>query len=147
MDECVRQGLLCFAVTDPSMHVGNLSIFRGIKIDRGTILSKRGIVAKERAQDRRLCGHICCLRRLFVGDLVDERLETNDVAKELSFIAPVGAHLTRPVDEFDACHPFVYRQLGLSCKVVNVPYQTRHDLVHPRRGLGAHGLNHTLGEF
>jgi hypothetical protein len=81
-----------------------------------------------------------------VLDVRNLRFKANDVTDKLSFITSIGAHLASPVDELDACHPFVYCQLGFSCKVVDVSDEARHHLTQSRIRFGAHGTDNILRE-
>lgn len=97
-------------------------------------------------------------------DLVDERLQTQNVAEKLGFVAGVVGHLTTLVDllgasassnhlmassktyQFNTQLPFIHCQIDLPGEVMKMPDQWRHDLLQTRAGIWARGSDNGLGE-
>lgn len=75
------------------------------------------------------------------------RFKTDDVAKKLSLISLVVAHLSGRINHLHASHPLISGELHLSCKVVNMLDQRCHDLPRPGASLGSHGINDILSKF
>jgi hypothetical protein len=51
------------------------------------------------------------------------RFQSNDIADKLGLVPLVVAHLPSPIQELDALHPLVHRELILSGKVVYMLYK------------------------
>lgn len=76
----------------------------------------------------------------------DLRLKPNNITHQLALVPLCIGHLACPVDHLHALHPFIYGQLDFASPVVQMCDETCHDLFHSGRGLGAHSINHMLGE-
>jgi len=66
------------------------------------------------------------------------RFKPHNITHKLPFIPLVVAHLAGPVEEFDAFHPFAYREFDFAGEVMEVWDQCGHDFSHSGRRVGAH---------
>lgn len=62
-----------------------------------------------------------------MSNLVNQRLNTQNIADALSFVARWSTSLTDGVYEVDAGHPFVDCELGFAAEVVEVLDQVAED--------------------
>lgn len=152
-----------------AVHVDDLSVGRRVKGDGGAVVPVRRVVSPEGAEDCRCREAVGAVDGGGVGDVVDEagvrltvsmdgidqliremkdvRFHADDVAEQLSLVAPVVAHAPCLVDQLDAGHPLVGGELHLARKVVDVRDQGTHNLPQPGARLGPHGVNDILCEF
>ena len=118
--------------------------------DALTHLSSRGISAPEWSKDRSRGESVRGVRGKLIGLLVNKGFHSNDVKKELAFVALVIGHAAGFVDlkakgrsvsgtatkadlrayHLNACHLLVDHNLVFSGKVVHVSYQVGHELPH-----------------
>jgi hypothetical protein len=77
------------------------------------------------------------------------RLEAENVADAVRLVAGLVAldvDLAERVDELDAGLPLIDGELDLAGEVVEVADQSAEDLAMARAGLGAHAVDHLVGE-
>lgn len=79
--------------------------------------------------------------------LGDSRLQSNDIAKKLTFVPLGSTHLTRGIDQLHTGHPFIHRKIDFSGKIVNVTSESGHDLSQSGIRLWAHGFDDILRPF
>jgi len=81
-----------------------------------------------------------------VVDLVDEGLDTQDIAYPPCFISVLLVSLTDGIDVVDTENPFILGELDLSAKVVQMPDQGGEDFSVSGFRLGAHKVDNMLCE-
>jgi hypothetical protein len=74
------------------------------------------------------------------------RFKTKDIRNSLSFISYFGADLTNGVDEVDAHHPFVHRELNFSSEVVEMSNEGGENFTTASIGLWSDCVDAVLGE-
>ena len=60
------------------------------------------------------------------------RFQPDNVTQKLAFISLVVTHLTGPIDQLNAFHPLVRRQLDFAGKIMYMFRQAPHNLPHAR---------------
>lgn len=92
---------------------------------------------------------VCLIRFRFclVHSVKYLRFQADDIAKQLSLISLVIAHLAALINHLHACHPLIRSELHLSRKIVNMLDESGHDLSEARVGISTHGVDDILGEF
>lgn len=134
-------GLAGFHVGQAAVHVGHLAVGVGV-LDDGVAQTAEGSVGRPEGTQDHVGGGCCAVvQHDLVGDLVDERLQSDHVAAAMAFVPDGGADPADGVDELHAQHPFRGRQLDLASELVNVLDQRAHEHAGALWHLGAHGVD------
>ena len=83
---------------------------------------------------------------MLMSDLVDQRLDTQNVADALPLVTRRGRDLPDGVHEMHAGHPFVDCELGFAAEVVEVFDEAAQDEAGAVVGFWADGFDYVGGE-
>lgn len=133
-------------ISQNTVHVGDLTVGVGVLNDRVAKSAEGSIGRPEGAQNDVGSGGLALLGDDLVGDLIDEGLETNDIANTVALVANGGADLSDGVDELNTHHPFSGGEFDLTGEVVNVGDEGAQDDTSTLGGVGSHGVHHVGGE-
>ena len=143
--DSVWDWLLGLQVQDLTVHQSDLAVWSWVLDDGATELTERSAWRPEWAEDGG-GGWVAGLRGVLVCNLVNQRLETEDVADSLALVADWGGDLADAVHEVHAGHPLVDGELNLAGEVVEVADEGGHDLALAGWGGWADGVDDMLGE-
>jgi hypothetical protein len=146
VEDGVGDTLACINITDDTVEECELTILGHILDDAGAVVAEGGFGRPEGSEDARGCGSLSSVGNDLVVDLVDERLNTENIADTPCLVAVLLVGLAKRVDVVDTNDPLLLLELNVSAEVVHVADKGCEDLALSRLGLGAHEANDMVGK-
>jgi len=133
-------------ISENTVHISDLTVGLGVLNDGVTQSAERSIGRPEGTQNNVGGGGLALLSDDLVGNLIDQRLETDHITDTVALVANGGADLADGVNELDTEHPLGRSQFNLTSKVVNMSDEGAENDTSPLGGARAHSVNHIGSE-
>jgi hypothetical protein len=141
VEDGVGDTLASVDVADDTVEECELTVLGHILDDAATEIAEGGLGRPEGTEDAGGRGSLSTVGDDLVVDLVDERLNTENVAYTPCLVAVLLVGLAKRVDVVDTNDPLLLLELNFSAEVVHMTDEGCEDLALSRLGLGAHETN------